>query len=304
MPTEIIQTPELRSTGIGGSDAGVIIGVNKYKTPVELWREKISGKSDFEGNEATYWGTTLEKDVADAYQERTNTKVAKSNITYRHKDFDFMMAHIDRRVIGQRKGLECKTALNKWWKPDDWGEAGTDEVPKSYIAQCQHYMAVTGWDSWDLAVLLSGPEFRIYTIERSEELIEAIIEAERVFWQHCIDKTPPPPTSLSDVLKMYPRDNETSIIANPEIEEEVRFLAELKEQEKCLDEMIDDAKKNIQTFMGESMVLIGPEGDELCTWKTQTSRRLDTKRLLSDHPELDTYYNESQTRVLRLKGTK
>lgn len=302
MKEKVVQTSELRSSGIGGSDAGIIIGVNKYKTPVELWKEKVECRSDFAGNEATYWGTTLEKDVADAYQNRTGSKVVQSHKTYRHKEYPFLMAHIDRRIVGEKKGLECKTALNKWWKPDQWGEPGTDEVPDSYLAQCQHYMAVTGWDSWDLAVLLSGPEFRIYHIDRNQEFIDILIERECIFWKHVVDKTPPPAVCLSDTSLLYPTDAGTSIIATSTVEGAVISYLSMKEEEKAYAKAADEAKLVIQEFMKDNMLLIDANGNELCTWKTQTSRRLDTKKLIAENPDMDKYYTESQSRVLRMKG--
>lgn len=302
MAGKIVQTDALRSSGIGGSDAGVIIGVNKYKTPVELWKEKVEGHSDFAGNEATYWGTTLEKDVANAYQERTGMKVAQVHKTFRHKKYPFLMAHIDRRIVGAKHGLECKTALSKWWKSEEWGEQDTDEVPNSYLAQCQHYMAVTGWDTWDLAVLLSGPEFRIYTIKRNDDFINSLMKYEIEFWKHVEDKTPPKATCLSDTSLMYPQDNGTSVVATSEVESAIINLSLIKEQQSALNADADMNKLIIQEHMGENMLLVDQSGKELCTWKTQSSKRLDTKALISEHPEMESYYRTSSSRVLRLKG--
>lgn len=306
MATETKQTGELRSSGIGGSDAGVIIGYNKWKTPVELYLEKITGTSDFEGNEATYWGTTLESNVADAYAERTGQKVAKCNMTLRHKEEPWMMAHIDRRIVGKKKGLECKTALGKWWKPEDWGADGTDEVPASYIAQCQHYMAVLEWDEWDLAVLLSGPEFRIYHIERNDSFIKTMVDAEREFWQGVLDKRPPTPQTSEDTFKLFPQNNETTVIGGIEVERAVERLAQLKGEEKLVKAEMETQKVLIQNFMGENSLLLSSDGRELCTWKTQFTRRFDSKRLILAHPEIemDEFYNSTPSRVLRMKGEK
>lgn len=306
MASEIQQTGQLRSSGIGGSDAGVIIGLNKWKTPVELYLEKITGESDFEGNEATYWGNLLENDVAAAYSERTGNKVVRANQTFRHRDYPWMMAHIDRRVVGQKKGFEAKTALGKFWKPEEWGAAGTDEVPATYIAQCQHYMAVLEWDSWDLGVLLSGPEYRTYLIERNDEFIKNMIAAEEEFWHHVTEKIPPTPKTSEDTYRLFPKHADTSIVATPDIEKAVEALLTIKAESKALEQDAEQLKIEIQNFLGENFLLMSHDGKELLSWKTQGRKTFEWKNLKAAHPELDLdpFFKSGESRILRLKGDK
>ena len=88
----------LRKTGIGGSDAGSICGVNPFGSPMEL------------DNEAVRQGHDLEDYVAQRFMEKTGLKVRRSNFMYRSVEHPFMIADVDRLVIGEDAGLECKTA--------------------------------------------------------------------------------------------------------------------------------------------------------------------------------------------------
>ena len=66
---------EYRKTGIGGSDASVVCGINKYKSPIELWMEKTGQLPYQEAGEAAYWGTMLESVVRSEFTKRTGIEV-------------------------------------------------------------------------------------------------------------------------------------------------------------------------------------------------------------------------------------
>jgi len=102
-----------RFSGIGGSDAAAAIGINPYRTPVDVWMEKTgrSDRPDLSDNQAVHFGNVLEDIVAKEYQRRTGRKVANVNRTLYHHEDRCILAHIDRRVVGDRSRiLECKTA--------------------------------------------------------------------------------------------------------------------------------------------------------------------------------------------------
>ena len=66
---------EYRKRGIGGSDAAVVCGISRYKSPVELWMEKTDQMPYQEAGEAAYWGTQLESLVRDEFTKRTGIEV-------------------------------------------------------------------------------------------------------------------------------------------------------------------------------------------------------------------------------------
>lgn len=168
----------VRSSGIGGSDAATIMGLNPYKSAYQLWMEKTGQAEppDLSGNQYIYWGSKNEANIAEWFAEVTGKKVRKLG-TLRNRSHPFMLANVDREIMGEEAGLEIKTAgvsQYKYWKDD--------EVPDAYYCQCLHYMAVTGAEAWYIAVLIGGNEAKWKKIDRNEDDIRALIEAEEAFW--------------------------------------------------------------------------------------------------------------------------
>ncbi|CAM5208732.1 hypothetical protein CDEN61S_03791 [Castellaniella denitrificans] len=109
---------EVRKTGIGGSDAAAAVGLSPYKSPLELWLEKTGRDATLpkpdpqDTTEPVYWGTLLEPIVAASYTQQTGRKVRKVNAVLQHPQHPWMLANLDREVIGggSVQILECKTA--------------------------------------------------------------------------------------------------------------------------------------------------------------------------------------------------
>lgn len=149
---------EVRKSGIGGSDAAAAVGLNPYMSPLELWLIKTRRDANLprpdpqDTSEPIYWGTLLEPIVAASYTKQTGNKVRRVNAVLQHPTIPFMLANVDREVVGCRdvQLLECKTA----------GEFGArlwrDGVPEYVQLQVQHQLAVTGRHAADVAVLICG----------------------------------------------------------------------------------------------------------------------------------------------------
>lgn len=205
----------IRKRGIGSLDAATAVGLNPYKSQLELWLEKTGrdgglAKIDpLDESSPTYWGNILEPIVASHYSQRTGHRVRRLNAVLQHPDpqLDWMLANIEREVIGAEdvQILECKTAgINgaRLWK---------DCVPEYVQLQVMHQLAVTGKQAADVAVLLGGQQLEIHRIERDECLIARLIELEQRFWQYVVNDTPPPADgseSADQALRcLYPQDN-------------------------------------------------------------------------------------------------
>ena len=167
-----------RQRGIGGSDVGSVLGLNKYKSPYTLWAEK-SGLLHMEevDNESMRIGRDLEDYVARRFMEATGHSVVASDYSFQSKEHPFMLANVDRLLTDEPSGLECKTAsaLTRY-------DFENGDIPPSYYCQCMHYMAVTGLKKWYIAILVMGKGFYWFEIKRDEEEIKALIEAESNFW--------------------------------------------------------------------------------------------------------------------------
>src|SRR5690554_506783 len=207
----------IRKKGIGSSDAAAAVGLNPYKSQLELWMEKTGRDADLpkpdphDTTAPVYWGTLLEPIVAASYTQQTGRRVRKVNAVLQHPDKPWMLANIDREVIGEKdvQILECKTA----------GEFGArlwrDGVPEYVQLQVQHQLAVTGKAAADVAVLLCGQQLQVHRIERDDTLIARLMDLQERFWHYVTTDTPPPADGSSSAATalqcLYPQDNGTQL---------------------------------------------------------------------------------------------
>ena len=169
----------IRKQGVGGSDAGAVCGVNPYVSPANVYLDKISDDISLEDNEAMRQGRDLEHYVAERFTEATGIKVRRSRAIYQHDEYPFMLADVDRLIVGERAGLECKTASA--FSADKWNNISS--IPDHYIIQCQHYMAVMKWEYMYIACVVLGKKFVYYRLERNNDMIGNLISIEKKFWE-------------------------------------------------------------------------------------------------------------------------
>lgn len=259
-----------RDLGIGGSDAAVIMGLNPYKSSYKLWMEKTgqAEPEDLTGIMSVYWGTKNEPAIADWFQEETGKKVQRLG-TLQNMEYPFMLANVDRTVVGENAGLEIKTAgvqQAKLWKDD--------EIPDSYYCQCLHYMAVTGADYWYIAVLLGGNDSKWKRIERNEEDIKTLIQAEKEFWDLVTTKTAPPvDESLScahALASRYANSRDEEIMLPTEAAELIARINGDTEIMTQLKNQIELSQNRLKEMLGE--VESGRIGAHRVTWRTMPGR--------------------------------
>jgi len=246
-----LEQKKIRKTGIGGSDVASIVGLSPWKTARELYYEKIGGIEDdnsLDDNELIHFGNVLEQVVADEYTRRHGEKLQKRNELIRHKEYPFMIANIDRKIVGRQAVFEAKTA-DKFTR-GKWGEDGSDDIPDHYRTQVEHYMNVTGYDEAVLAVLIGGNEFRHYPIKKDKELSEKLIQACIQFWD-MVEKRIEPPIdyehkSTSAMLKrIYPGTNGETIILPESIAHWHQTKSDAEAKVKLYQSAVDCCKNHI-----------------------------------------------------------
>lgn len=261
---------EYRKLGIGGSDVGVIVGLNKYKSAFTLFLEKTNQlPTDDEQSEAAYWGNTLEDIVAQEFSKRTGLEVNERHELLQHDTYDFMLANLDREVTCPNRGtgiLECKTSSE--YLKDEWSE---DKIPDSYYLQVQHYLAVTGYSFAYIAVLIGGNKFVHKEIERDEEVINYLIQLESDFWNNHILKNVPPAidgseSTSSSIKIFYSESHSGSVELNNDEVKKLQKIDEIKKEIQQLELQKSEYENQIKNYLGESE--IGEyEGSVLVTWK-------------------------------------
>jgi len=284
-----------RSKYIGGSDIGAILGLSRFRSPLEVWMEKTGKETKQLDSLPLRFGSFAEAFVATEYARATGFELLHDESIYIHPEHSYMSAHIDRFVLedgnpSPTRILECKTANP--FSSGDWGEIGSDQVPMSYLCQCIWYMAITGIEKTDLAVLFGNSDFRIYEIARDQGLEELVIAKATTFWnEHVLKDIPPPVQSETDCQTLFSKgDPAKSIEAGQETLELTKRLALLNSEIDIREEEISSIKQSIMSQMGEAELLTY-QGKTLASWKApKPSFKLDSKRLELEHPEIASNY--------------
>ena len=277
---------EYRKLGIGGSDASVVCGISRYKSPVELWMEKTNQMQGHEAGEASYWGTILESIVRNEFTKRTGMEVKQLGQILQSVEHPFMLANLDGVCEHPDYGpciFEAKTASAD--KAGEWDDA----IPDEFLLQIQHYMAVTGYKGTYIAVLIGGNTFKWRFVERDEELISMLINLEADFWEHVQNMTPPPldgsDASAKFLAERFPNSTPRSKIELPPTADSI--LAQYEnacEQLEAVTERKQEAENRLKEMLGDNEV--GTANGRIVTWKSIVQDRLDSKTLKAEHPTI------------------
>lgn len=289
---------ERRKKTIGGSDAAGIVGLSKWASPFSVWAEKTGRTADKEDTEAMRQGRDLEDYVAHRWMEETGKRVYRLPAMLYHPQYPVAHADVDRMVMGENAGLECKTTFLLDLKPFNGVE-----FPVQYYAQCVHYLAVTGADRWYLAVLAYGRGFFTFVLERDQAEIDALMTAEQNFWKLVETDTPPSidgsDASTAALQAVYPVSH--SVTADLFGRDTVlREYMRLKADRKALDSRLGEIENTIKADMGEAEN--GSCGAFQISWRSQTRQTFQAKEFAKDHPDLDLtpYYKHTNLRPFKV----
>lgn len=291
---------QYRKQGIGGSDAGAICGFNPYRTAMQVYYDKTSDVIEDIDNEAMRQGREFEEYVARRFTEETGKKVRRANAMFYDEKNPFMLADVDRMIVGENAGLECKTAspfMAEYWKDD--------KIPLSYQMQCYHYMSVCNTDAWYLAVLIYGREFKVYKLERDEEIIANLIQLEKNFWEnHVLARILPESdgSKLADsVIAEYFKESTGAVIPLQGFDDKLKRREELvvlMDKMECEKRQIE---QELKMYMGDAE----KAENQLfrVSWKEVISNRLDAKALQEQEPEIyQKYLRQTNSRRFTIKA--
>lgn len=219
---------------------------------------------------------------------------------YYDEEHPFMLADVDRMIVGENAGLECKTASP--YMAEKWADG---KIPMSYQIQCLHYMSVCNADAWYIAVLIYGREFKYYRIERDEEMLADLIRIEEDFWEnHVLKGVLPEPdgSELADsVIAEYYKKTRAEAVELTGFDEKLSRRQELLELIESMGTEKRQIEQELKLFMGEAEIA---ENDRYrISWKPVSSPRLDEKRLKEERPEIyEEYRKVSQYRRFMVKA--
>jgi putative phage-type endonuclease len=284
---------DVRKRGIGSSDAAAAVGLNPFESRLSLWLNKTGRDGDMpridpkDDTHPAYWGEVLEPIVAAHYSRRTGRKVRRVNAVLQHPDHPWMLANVDREIVGDASVqlLECKTTGTQGaWL---WQQG----VPEYVQLQVMHQLAVTGKQAADVAVLIAGQTLEIHRIERDEAVIEQLIDLERQFW-YFVETDRAPPADGSDsadraLRQLFPRDAGTTMDFSEDEAMSAVFerLVQVRQSLGAQEREEGQLRQQIQQRMADASKAIFRSGE--VSWRrSKDSTVLDTLRLLEDQPEL------------------
>jgi putative phage-type endonuclease len=290
---------EARRLGLGGSDAAPALGLSKWKSPLVLYLDKIGELTTIE-SEPMRWGTAMEPIIRQRYADDNRQDIVRPPML-KHPKHEWMLGNVDG-LIGKDKILEIKTARSS----EGWGEVGSSEIPDEYMLQVQHYLCVTHRVVADVAVLIGGSDYRVYTVEADREIAEMLLDGEAAFWHMVQSRTPPEASSLDDAKRRWPKSRlGIECKADTLVIDAIGRLRGLKNEEDRIKNEIDACKLVAQALMQEADTLVTEKGTALATWKsTKPGKKFDTDTFKAAHPGLYAEFckpTEPQRRFL-LKG--
>jgi len=297
------QDIKLRSKGIGGSDASKIFGNSKWGNPTNVYDEKLGLviPEDISDKPYVEMGIILEPIVAGLFAKRLGKKIRMVSKTMYSKEWPVARSHIDAKIVGEKVGVEIKTT--NAFNAKEWGKEMTDEIPIHYLYQIYHYLYVTEYEYFYCAVLIGGSDLRIYKIERDEERIKELIDAEKNFWEnHVLKKIPPEPLSPEEALLQFPTAKKLkSIESTPMLEQLIASGKELEKRKATIEEALKTVKKDIMNHMKDAQIITDRQGNKIVSWVNGQRKGLDQKALKKEQPELwNEYPSVSEFRTFSL----
>lgn len=294
-----------RKQGIGGSDAAAVCGLNPYSSPMKVFYDKTGNEIETYDNEAMRQGRDLEEYVAKRFTEATGLKVRRANAICYDEVRPYMLADVDRLIVGENAGLECKTV-----SPYNWDKWQTGKVPLHYQVQCYHYMSVFKTKAWYIAALIFGKELVIKKFEWDDMIIKSIRTIEQNFWENHVEKKILPAPDGSEVAEKMIKESFQNLRTDNSVPlEGFRERLERREELANMIAHMEKEKKQIEQevkiFMGEAETDVACGEGYFITWKDIATNRLDEKRLKQEMPDIYSQYQKScHTRRLMIKTQK
>lgn len=305
---------DLRTKGIGGSDIGAIMGLNKYATPLSIYKQKVEGyREDMSDNPYIKKGKDLEDLILTNYVKPKFLKegyvVHKPNFMIINSDFSFIRANVDG--IGHsivHKSSESNIIIEIKWVSEyaevNWNGSEYCGVPASYYAQVQLYMAVTGAKMAYVCALFDKDwEVKYYPVPRNEMFILKLLGAAKKFYNlHMLTKIPPLADinlDKEDAVKII-KETVTPTEASSEMSNMVHKYKQvnekIKEYEKYKNKISELLFKCYQS--GKY-----PDDPKLkVTYTAVTTSRFNSTRFKNDHPDMyEQYVEESSYSKMNVK---
>jgi putative phage-type endonuclease len=266
-----------RRCGIGASESAVILGLNPYQSPAELYLRKIGEMPEQDESWAMKLGTHMEGLLQAEYERRYATRL-ETQIFVKHPGHPCLFATLDG-LTPEGVVVEFKTA--SWPSSREWGEEETDEIPWHYLVQVQHQLEVTELDTCHVFASLDKGEPRRFVVRRNPLVGEMIVTACEMFWRAVCDRKPPANLFRGDDCRimhlLYP-EAEGAIGLGDDVAALVDRRDRVKGFMKDLEDERDGLKMQILAAMGPFAAASLPDGRLLTRKITEVAAQTIERR--------------------------
>lgn len=306
-----MSAPHDRTKFIGGSDIAAVLGISPWRTPLQLWQDKITPRVEGPVSRPKQRGTRWESVVGEMLVERLRdegheVEIVATNLRYQDADLPFLAAEIDfeLRLDGSDEITNCELKTVHPFKMREWGDSGSDDLPTHYTAQVMHGLGVTRRRSGILAALFGADELRTYPVAADAETISALRARASVFWNdHVLAGVPPAPVNLADVDRLFTQDEGQPLLADEELAATVLRLRAIHQEMKARESEAEALEFNIKRAMRGATEIVMPNGKSAVEWKQRSGSWLDETALKAAHPKLAREFTRKwERRVFKLKA--
>lgn len=272
-----------RSRFIGGSDIGAIIGVSRFKTALDVWREKIGEAPPSVDTPDTLRGTKLEDIAAAEFAEKMGVRLRRVNTAIRHTKHEFLLGHVDRRYVGIRTLVELKCPrLGAFYKIKREG------LDQDRISQMQWYLGLDGTNTgyWGL-FCADAWEILCPPVNLDIELYNSMVERAVHFWhEHVLTKKPPTDKQSAELaLEIAQVAPENTVRRDdPEFGDAMRLFREAKALSAEAETIEAQAKERVRDLIGSKPGLYLAPGMRLSYTMAQGRSSFDKKALANSRP--------------------
>ena len=285
---------ELRQNSLGGSDIAAALGLSRWKSPQELWLEKIGQPLPKEPSENLHWGLVLEEPIRQELSRRTGWDIEKPNAMFRHPQIPYLTANLDGLAAVPGQGPVVVEIKTTGFKGPEWEDG---QLPAEYALQMQMYLSIMDLPLGMVGCLIAGQKLVTIEVARDEELVAQIQALTASFWRYVETRTPPPidgSASTAELLaRLYPTSRSEPVMILPE--EVDLWLADYWSARTAEEQTAENRRlveNRIKLLLGDHERGVTPAGTRI-SWKAVTASRIDVSALKTAEPA--TYAKFSQT---------
>lgn len=273
-----------RKNYLGASDLAAVMGVDLYRTSLDVFNEKLGLAEPFEGNKHTERGTKLEEIAAREYAEKTGKALRRKHMPLVHPKYDFLRGHIDRLVEGKNRIAEIKCP-----SVGSFARIQREGVPDSWIVQLQTYLLLSGKPAGEYIVFNADKwEMLNFELMADIEMQVTIVDVAVKFWREHIETGVPPQPSEIDKprLEFAKVGGDVTQVNDPVFIEAAQLLQEAKQLELDGKQLYDIAKQRIIESVGGQFGKYQGGGLRLSYYLNPGHSSFDKKALKREHPEV------------------